>query len=117
MSIAPSSRGTRCLMAIVLAGVAASAVLGVVPNPLEPAAPETFSESIDVALFTSIVRVVDLGGNPILGLGPDDLRVRVGKTEIPVVALDWVSQEDRPPAQAVAAESRVEPGGTLAVEA
>ncbi len=113
MSIAPSSRGTRCLVAVLLAGLAGSA-WGVVPDPLEPAAPESFSESIDVALFTSIVRVIDGGGNPILGLGPDDLRVRVGKTEIPVVALDWVSQEEPPATEVAVAQSRAESESALA---
>ena len=58
MPVAPSSRGTRCFVVVLLATLAATVAWAVVPDPLEPAAPETFSESIDVALFTSIVRVV-----------------------------------------------------------
>lgn len=37
------------------------------------------------------MRVVDLGGSPILGLAREDLRVRVGKREVPVVGLDWIA--------------------------
>lgn len=40
------------------------------------------------------IRVVDSWGQPILGLKPEDLRVRVGKREVPVVALDWIAADE-----------------------
>ena len=55
---------------------------------------KTFEGEIDVSLATMVIRVVDTWGQPILGLKPEDLRVRVGKHEVPVAALDWVSAED-----------------------
>ena len=42
-------------------------------------------------LVTVVVRVVDGAGDPVLGLMPADLRVRVGRREVPVAAVDWVS--------------------------
>ena len=57
-------------------------------KPQEP----TFSEEIDVSLATVVVRVVDTWGRPILGLKPEDFRVRVGKKEVPVVAIDWIGE-------------------------
>jgi VWFA-related protein len=61
----------------------------------------TFEGSVDVALRTMVVRVVDSWGGPILGLGPADLRVSVRGREIPVTGLDWVAaigEEVPPPA-------------------
>lgn len=75
--------------------------------PVPPSEPEaTFSDAVDVALLTMVVRAVDTWGNPILGLQPQDFRVRVGKKEVPVVALDWISQSEPGPSpdEAAAAE-------------
>lgn len=52
---------------------------------------ESFKGEVTVSLSTIVVRVVDSGGRPILGLEPEDFRVRVGKSEVPVVALDWIA--------------------------
>jgi VWFA-related protein len=52
----------------------------------------SFSGVIDVAIVTVVVRVVDTWGRPILGLKPEDFRVRVGKREIPVAGLDWIGE-------------------------
>lgn len=77
--------------ALVLSGLAAEARTLETPPQEAPGRQEAaFGESIDVALVTTVVRVVDLGGNPIRGLAPDDVRVRVGKREVPVLAFDWV---------------------------
>ena len=54
---------------------------------------EVYTEEITVALIPITVRAVDGRGRPILDLAPDDFRVRVGKREIPVVAVDWVGTE------------------------
>ena len=62
--------------------------------PQENPPEKTFEEEIDVSLSTMIIRVVDSWGQPILGLKPEDLRVRVGKKEVAVVALDWISADD-----------------------
>jgi VWFA-related protein len=62
-------------------------------KPQEP----TFSEEITVSLVPVVVRVVDTWGRPILGLKPEDFRVRVGKKkEIPVVAIDWIGEGESP---------------------
>ncbi len=47
-----------------------------------------------------VVRVVDTWGRPILGLKPEDFRVRLGKKDVPVVGLDWITAENpEPPVQ------------------
>jgi VWFA-related protein len=58
-----------------------------------PASAPRFGEEIAVRLVTVVVRVVDGAGDPVLGLTPADLRVRVGRREVPVAAVDWVSAE------------------------
>lgn len=61
----------------------------------QEAQPEkSFEDEISVSLVTMVVRVVDSWGRPIRGLAPEDFRVRVGRSEIPVVALDWISAAD-----------------------
>jgi len=59
--------------------------------------PRIQGETIDVTLSTVVVRVVDTWGAPILDLKPEDFRVRAGKREIPVAAVDWISGEEPPP--------------------
>jgi VWFA-related protein len=59
--------------------------------------PRIEGETIDVSLSTVVVRVVDTWGAPILDLKPEDFRVRAGKREIPVAAVDWISGEEPPP--------------------
>ena len=56
--------------------------------------PVQFEAAIDVSLSTVVVRVVDTWGQPIPDLSPKDFRVRVGKVEVPVVAVDWTSGDD-----------------------
>jgi hypothetical protein len=60
------------------------------PDPAAASAPR-FGDEIAVRLLTVVVRVVDGAGDPLLGLRPADLRVRVGGREVPVAAVDWVS--------------------------
>lgn len=62
------------------------------PKPQEPQ--DSFEEEISVSLVEMVVRVVDTWGKPVLNLKPEDFRVRVGKAEVPVAGLDWVSAED-----------------------
>src|SRR5262245_56832512 len=62
------------------------------PPPEDPPSQPPYEESIDVALATLVVRVYDTWGNPILGLAPEDFRVRVGGRDVAVVALDWVGK-------------------------
>jgi VWFA-related protein len=62
--------------------------------------PRFEGDKIDVSLSTIVVRVVDTWGAPVLDLKPEDFRVRAGRKEIPVAALDWVSGEAPPPAPA-----------------
>jgi VWFA-related protein len=53
---------------------------------------KTFTGEIAVSLVQVVVRVVDDAGHPVLGLKPEDFRVRVGKREIPVAGLDWIGE-------------------------
>jgi len=47
-----------------------------------------------------VVRVVDTWGRPILGLKPEDFRVRMGKKDVSVIGLDWITAESpEPPVQ------------------
>lgn len=69
--------------------------LAVPASPPEP--PNQFGEEITVSLVAMTVRVVDARGRPIPDLGPDDFRVRVKGTEIPVVAVDWVGAGEAGP--------------------
>lgn len=62
--------------------------------PQEPEAQEVFEDEITVSLKSLTVRVVDGLGNPVLGLAPEDFRVRVGKQEVPVVSVDWIGSEE-----------------------
>lgn len=71
-------------------------VLGLAADAQEE--PRIEGETIDVSLSTVVVRVVDTWGAPVLDLKPEDFRVRAGKREIPVAAVDWVSEEGPPPA-------------------
>jgi VWFA-related protein len=88
------------------------------PRALPEAPPLSFADEIDVALSTLVVRVVDTWGKPVLDLKPDDFRIRLGKREIPVVALDWIGEA--PPAAVAPAEpaspASVEAEGTLPAE-
>lgn len=74
-----------------LAAAQAPAVGNPPPRPESPPPQESFSDEITVALSTVVVRAVDTWGRPILGLEPKDFRVRAGRQEIPVVAVDWVA--------------------------
>lgn len=73
------------------------------PDPLafqEPPPEEVFGEEITVTIHPLVVRVVDNVGNPVLGLGPGDFAVRVGKADVPVASVDWVDAGEPPPASA-----------------
>ena len=62
------------------------------PDPAPSPAPR-FGDEIAVRLVTVVTRVVDAAGNPVLGLTPADFRVRVGRREVAVAAVDWVSAD------------------------
>lgn len=58
----------------------------------------TFGDVVSVDLLTLVVRVTELGGTPIPGLGPEAFRVTVrgsehGRVDVPITAVDWVSSE------------------------
>lgn len=91
-SEAPGRSRILASLALLAGSTVGAATIPPEPNPTET--PRTaYQAAIDVSLLSWVVRVVDLGGSPILGLAPQDLRVRVGKQEIPVVALDWIGPE------------------------
>lgn len=84
---------SRRLLLTVLVTALAAHVPSAAPQtgPGETDPDVTFGEEITVELATVVVRVVDPEGDPVLGLGPDDFRVRIGPAETPVVAVDWIS--------------------------
>ena len=49
-----------------------------------------YFDRIDVRLATLKIRPVDRFGAVVEGLTPEDLRLRIGRDEIPIQALDWV---------------------------
>jgi hypothetical protein len=51
---------------------------------------EVYFDSIDVRLATLKIRPVDRRGAVVQGLRSEDLRLRVGRQEVPIEALDWV---------------------------
>jgi VWFA-related protein len=85
-------------------------------KPVEERPPqESFTDEITVALSTVVLRAVDTWGRPILGLQPKDFRVRAGRREIPVVAVDWIAAGEpspalQPPASALAVPPASSPG-------
>jgi VWFA-related protein len=96
--------------------VAAQAPAGTQPPVTEePPRPETgYSEVIEVNVRTLAVRAVDAGGNPILGLGPEDFRVESRKRPVEVLGVEWVGPElgiPPPPPPPEAAEGGAEAGG------
>jgi VWFA-related protein len=54
-------------------------------------------ESVEVRRVLVDVRALDDGGNPVRGLAPEDLRVRVGGMDARVEAIDWVAGATRDP--------------------
>ena len=78
-------------------------------DPPDPSPQDVFQDSITVALETFQVRVIDNAGRPILGLKPEDFRVRIRGQEVPVVALDWISSQSPAPAPP---PSEILPDGT-----
>ncbi len=62
--------------------------------PAEETPQESFEDEISVSELEMVLRVVDTWGKPILGLTPEDFRVRLGKAEVPIAGLDWISAED-----------------------
>jgi VWFA-related protein len=72
-----------------LATVLALLLVPTLATPQDRKLEEQFGEEITVSLISMTVRAVDGRGRPILGLGPEDFRVRVGKKEVPVAGVDW----------------------------
>jgi VWFA-related protein len=66
--------------------------------PPPPPQDTEFKDEIDVRLSTIVLRVVNDHGEPIRGLGPRDFRVRIGRQEVPVVAVDWIAAGEAAPA-------------------
>ncbi|HYL05154.1 MAG TPA: hypothetical protein VE075_03890, partial [Thermoanaerobaculia bacterium] len=84
---------------LALGALARAAAAGPPPGPApEPVPGAKFGDEIAVRLVTVVARVVDGEGNPVLGLTPADFRVRVGRLEVPVAAVDWVGSAPAPAA-------------------
>jgi VWFA-related protein len=99
-------RGATCLLLGILLlpllpVIPAGAALLSRPSPQElPPEDPSFGDEITVAISSVPLRVVDTWGRPILGLKPEDFRVRLGKKDVPVVGLDWIAAGDPDPAAA-----------------
>ncbi len=52
--------------------------------------PSEFGETVEVALVTYRLRVLAPNGSPVLGLGPENFRVRLGRRDLVVSAVDWI---------------------------
>jgi hypothetical protein len=72
------------------------------PLPLPAGPPERFGERIDVVLSSIAVRVLDARGGARTGLSAADFRLRAGRAELPVEAVEWVGTS-APPADDLAA--------------
>ena len=57
---------------------------------------DPFYDEVTVSLQTLIARVVDRRGEPIYGLGPEDLQATVGGQPVPITAVDWYSDNADP---------------------
>ncbi|HWM94383.1 MAG TPA: hypothetical protein VN493_26745 [Thermoanaerobaculia bacterium] len=101
---------TGLLLALLFPNIAA---------PQDSKLKDEFGEEITVSLITMTVRAVDGRGRPILGLGPEDFRVRVGKHEVPVVGVDWFASgeiDDLPlPGPSIPGMLEPPPAGRLVV--
>jgi hypothetical protein len=112
-----------CLPALpllgLLTGILAPALLAQAPEPPPPPPPadSQFGEEITVRIATVVVRVVDGQGAPVAGLGPADFRVRVGTTEVPVLAVDWIGPAELPSPEELLAEMAAERAGAAGGEA
>jgi len=57
--------------------------------------PPTFTDRVEVTLTSIAVRVLDRGsGDSLRGLGSGDFRLSVGRREIPIEAVEWVSSSE-----------------------
>jgi VWFA-related protein len=99
---------------LALGALARPAASGSPSGPAPGVAPEQvpgwrFGDEIKVRLVPVVVRVVDGAGNPVLGLTPGDFRVRVGRREVPVAAVDWMGAAPAPPVPRASADAAVAP--------
>jgi len=88
---------SRLPLLVALLALAGTTALSQTPSPppalqSTPAPPAgSYSERIDVELSTLVVRVEDRKtGGSLTGLGAADFRLFVGRTELPVEAVEWV---------------------------
>lgn len=81
-------------------------------DPDRPIPDYAYVDEITVEIFTLPIRVVDRGGLPIPGLGPDDLEVSIGGEPIPVSDLDWFSPDPLDPGGATRAPDLAESSAT-----
>jgi VWFA-related protein len=119
----PPGRGSvssaSCLLAVAMACLAAAPAPAAEPAPAPaaepaPASAPRFGDEIAVRLVTVVVRVVDGAGEPVLGLTPADLRVRVGGREVSVTAVDWVAAGGAGAAAAAEPAGAAEPAAAAA---
>jgi len=62
--------------------------------------PTPFGATVEIRRIVTEVRVVDFDGSPVLGLGPEDFKVKVGGDLVEVESVLWI-----PSTAAAAAES------------
>ena len=102
----PTSRTITCRL------VAAACVAPGLLLPLHAQQQPRFADRVDVARVLLDVRVVDDGGQPVLGLGVDDFDVEIGGAPAPVDSVAWVTGRTRL-TEAELAVSAADPTQTL----
>lgn len=58
--------------------------------------PPEFGEVVNVSITSIRARILDSRGAPIVGIRPEDLALRVHGQEVPILAVDWVTDPVRP---------------------
>jgi VWFA-related protein len=87
-------------LALALAGLLAA--LAAAAAPVEPPAPETFAESIDVRVVNVEVFVADRSGHPVTGLTRDDFELFEDGRPVPITNF-YAQADSRPAAETPAA--------------
>ncbi len=80
----------KTLTVIAAAAVIPAAILGIQAATAQEPTPTSFGTTIEVRRIVTEVRVVDYDGSPVLGLGPEDFRVKVGGHAAEVESVLWI---------------------------
>ncbi len=124
-ALSPPTRGerSRAIFLLITIGVGSTA-LGRPAAGETPAAARPYQEKITVERILVDARVTDSHGNPILGLTPEDFRVRIDGKSAKVESVDWIPETtgareladvDRPPPEVNTTVAVPAPRGRLLV--